>query len=66
MQRKTNNDNISGKTLSPFDSIGALFTIDGTASNSMHICLPLKIIKATINDVDIDTDLITVRNFSHI
>ena len=35
--------------------------------NSMHICFPKKIRKATDDDTDIDTDLITVNNvFAHL
>ena len=34
-----------------------------TNPNSMHICFAIKIKKATNNDGDIDTDLITVNNF---
>ena len=35
-----------------------------TNPNSMHICFLMKIKKATNNDTDIDTDLVTVNNFS--
>ena len=31
--------------------------------DSMHICFPMKIKKATNNDADIDTDLRAVHNF---
>ena len=34
-----------------------------TNPNSMHICFAIKMKKATNNDDDIDTDLITVNNF---
>ena len=34
-----------------------------TNPNSMHICFAIKMKKATNNDGDIDTDLITVNNF---
>ena len=34
-----------------------------TNPNSIHICFPIKILKATNETNDIDTDLITVSNF---
>ena len=37
-----------------------------TNTNSMHLCFPMKIKKATDKDADIDSDLITVNNlFAH-
>ena len=34
-----------------------------TNPNSMHLCFPMKIKKATNKDADIDYDLITVNSF---
>ena len=34
-----------------------------TNPNSMHLCFPMKIKKATNKDANIDDDLITVNNF---